>query len=247
MRNKITIAAAMATILTIGGCKTQETAGNMTTAGEAGHTNALLEKSKNIHGIESFERLTVNDYREAILEGVEEQKRNVETIAGNKAKPTFQNTIAALDRSGEGLSRASGTFGPLSSSNSTPEFRALDKELSPILSAHSDDIYMNDKLFERVKAVYDDADSTLLSKEEMKVTENIYKRFERNGANLSDEDKEKLRKLNLEISDLQVQFSQNLLHETNNTFVTVDRLEDLQGLPQSDIDRAAAMAAGKRT
>ena len=243
MNSKITVAALMATTLTIGGCKTQES--NMTTAGEAGHTNALLEKSKNIHGIESFDKLTVDDYREAILEGVGEQKKNVETIAGNKAKPTFQNTIAALDRSGEALNRASATFWPLSSSNSTPEFRALDKELSPILSAHSDDIYMNDKLFERVKAVYDEADSTTLSKEEMKVTENIYKRFERNGANLSDEDKEKLRQLNLEISDLQVQFSQNLLHETNNTFVTVDKLEDLQGLPQSDIDRAAAMAAAQ--
>lgn len=242
MDKKLIITAAVATTLTITGCKSPEMAENTTIINETGQGNALLAKSTNKHGIESFDKLTVDNYREAITDGVEKHKQEIKAIAENKEKPTFKNTIAALDRSGMELDRAQGTFGPLSSSNSTAEFRELDKELSPLLSSHSDDITMNEKLFQRVKHVYLNADSANLTHEELKVIEKTYKQFERSGANLSDEDKEKLRKLNLEISELQLQFNQNLLHETNNTFVTVDKIEDLNGLPQSDIDRAAAMA-----
>lgn len=242
MDKKLIITAAVATTLTITGCKSPEMAENTTIINETGQGNALLAKSTNKHGIESFDKLTVDNYREAITDGVEKHKQEIKAIAENKEKPTFKNTIAALDRSGMELDRAQGTFGPLSSSNSTAEFRELDKELSPLLSSHSDDITMNEKLFQRVKHVYLNADSANLTHEELKVIEKTYKQFERSGANLSDEDKEKLRKLNLEISELQLQFNQNLLHETNNTFVIVDKLEELNGLPQSDIDRAAAMA-----
>ena len=243
--NKTLTMTAFIAAMAMAGCKTAENAGQAATANEPAHKNTLLAKSENKHGIESFDKLTNDDYREAIIEGMKKQAERIREIAENNEAPTFKNTIAALDRSGDELTRAESTFGPLTSSNSTAENRALDKELSPLLSAHSDDIYMNQKLFERVKKVYDEADSTTLNKEEMKVLKNIYKRFERNGANLSDADKEKLRKLNLEISDLQLQFSQNLLHETNNTYVTVDRIEDLDGLSQSDIKRASAMAAAQ--
>ena len=101
---------------------------------------------------------------------------------------------------------------------------------------------MNPALFSRVKKVYDDINSTDLTHEQKKVVEKIYKRFERNGANLNDADKARLSQLNEEISALQIQFSSNLLHETNNTFVTVDKLSDLEGLSQADIERAAEMA-----
>lgn len=204
--------------------------------------NKLLSKSQNKHGIESFDLLTTNDYREATLEGIRQQKAEIEAIVKNRATPNFQNTIEAFDQSGKLLERAEMTFDPLDNSNSTDSTRALSKELSPLLSAHSDDIYMNQELFQRVKKVYDDIDTYNLNHEQKKATEKIYKRFERNGANLNDEDKERLRQLNLEISALQIQFSQNLLYETNNTYVTVDRLEDLAGLPQANIDRAAEMA-----
>lgn len=239
--NHITIPLFVAAV-TLSGCKTQEANTQPEPVAEP-QSNALLAPSKNVHGIESFGDLTVADYREAILDGMTRQKARIKAIAESVEKATFENTIAALDRSGRELSRAENTVDPLTSSNSTPELRALDKELSPLLSAHSDDIYMNDQLFQRVKAVYESPDTASLTREQKKVLENIYKRFERNGANLSEAGKGRLRELNQQISALQLQFSQNLMHETNETFVTVDDIKELDGLPQSDIERASALAA----
>ncbi|MEE1316557.1 MAG: M3 family metallopeptidase, partial [Prevotella sp.] len=244
MKKTLTMSAIIAAAI-LTGCKSQGVNETATSVEQLNTQNSLLKKSTNKHAIESFDKITIDDYREAINEGVAQQKANIKAITENTSKPTFQNTIVALDKSGEALSRAVGTFSPLSSSNSNKDLQALDKEISPILSAHSDDIYMNPELFKRVKQVYDEADSTKLNKEELKTLENIYKRFERSGANLSDADKEKLRQLNQEISALQLQFSQNLLYETNNTYVVVDKLSDLDGLPQSDIERASAMAAAQ--
>ena len=201
-----------------------------------------MAKSNNKHAIESFDKISIDNYREAFLDGMEKQTQRIKDIINNPAAPTFANTIVALEQSGEELDRAEGTFYPLSSSNSTQEIRDLSKEMSPLFSKHGDDIYMNPDLFKRVKTVYDDMDSAQLTHEQMKVVEKIYKQFERNGANLQDADKERLSQLNQEISALQLQFSNNLLHETNNTFVTVESLSELEGLPQADIERAAQMA-----
>ena len=236
--------SALALLATVSGCKPVEIV-NENVAVEMEtvlHKNKLLEKSENKHGVESFEDLTTNDYRDAIKHGVALQKAEIKAIAENKQPPTFENTIAALDQSGKALERATSTFYPLTSSNSTEEYRDLAKEIQPILSAHSDDMYMNEQLFSRVKSVYDDASSEQLTHEQQKVLEKIYKQFERSGANLSAENKEKLRQLNQEISTLQLQFSNNLLHETNNTFVKVEDVRELEGLSQGDIDRASAMA-----
>ena len=204
--------------------------------------NPLFNEFTAPFGIAPFAEITIENYREGLLKGMEEQKAEIEAIATNSAAPTFENTIVALDQSGELLRKVRGTFGPLSSSNSTDEMRALEKELSPMFSAHSDDMYMNEKLFARVKSVYDAQQSLNLNPEQKKVLENIYKRFVKSGAELNDEQKAKLRELNKEISMLQLTFSQNLLHETNNTFVTVDKVEELKGLPQNNIDAAAKMA-----
>ena len=111
-----------------------------------------------------------------------------------------------------------------------------------MFSSHSDDIYMNAELFARVKAVYEQREGLGLNAEQLKVLENIYDRFVNSGAELSDEQKAKLRELNKELSMLQLTFSQNLLHETNNTFVTVDNIEELAGLPEANIAAAAKMA-----
>ncbi len=204
--------------------------------------NPLFNEFTAPFGIAPFAEITIENYREGLLKGMEEQKAEIEAIATNSAAPTFENTIVALDQSGELLRKVRGTFGPLSSSNSTDEMRALEKELSPMFSAHSDDMYMNEKLFARVKSVYDAQQSLNLNPEQKKVLENIYKRFVKSGAELNDEQKAKLRELNKEISMLQLTFSQNLLHETNNTFVTVDKVKELKGLPQNNIDAAAKMA-----
>lgn len=238
----ITMTALIAATMLAAGCKSAGNAELTVKAEEMLHQNSLLTKSTNKHAIESFDKLTAKDYREATMVGIEKQKEAIRAITTNAAAPTFENTIVALDGSEKELMRALETFYPLENSNSTQEYRDLDKELSPILSAHNDDVMMNPELFRRVKAVYDDMDSTKLDKEQRKLVENIYKRFAQSGANLSAADQETLRNLNQEIAMLQLQFSQNLLYETNNTYVTVDKLSDLDGLSQSDIDRAAAMA-----
>lgn len=204
--------------------------------------NPLFNEFTAPFGIAPFSEITIEHYREGMLKGMEEQKAEIEAIVNCTEDPTFENTIEAMDRSGELMRKVRGTFSPLSSSNSTDEMRALEKELSPLFSSHSDDIYMNAALFARVKAVYEKRESLGLDAEQAKVLENIYKRFVRSGAELSDEDKAKLRELNKELSMLQLTFSQNLLHETNNTFVTVESIEELAGLPEENIAAAAKMA-----
>ena len=239
---QITLLSMIAATITLGGCKSQDNANIEVVAEKPASNNALMAKSNNKHAIESFDKISIDNYREAFLDGMEKQTQRIKDIINNPAAPTFANTIVALEQSGEELERAEGTFYPLSSSNSTQEIRDLSKEMSPLFSKHGDDIYMNPDLFKRVKTVYDDMDSAQLTHEQMKVVEKIYKQFERNGANLQDADKERLSQLNQEISALQLQFSNNLLHETNNTFVTMESLSELEGLPQADIERAAQMA-----
>lgn len=202
----------------------------------------FAEKYNTPYEIPPFSKITIAHIREAMLKGIEEKKATIQQIAENTEAPTFENTILALDNAGELLNKVESVFGSLSSSNSNQEFRDLQKEVSPLSSELTNTTYMNDKLFQRVKAVYENQGQANYDKEQKKLIENYYKRFVRNGANLNDADKEKLAKLNNEISMLQLQFDQNLLHETNNTFVTVDKLEDLDGLPQSNIDAAAKMA-----
>ena len=204
--------------------------------------NPLFSEFNTPHGIAPFAEITIDHYREGMLKGMEEQKAEIEAIVNNSEAPTFENTILALDKSGELLRKVRGTFSPLSSSNSNDQTRALQKEMSPISSNHSDDINLNEKLFARVKSVYDSRESLTLTPEEAKILQNTYDRFVNSGAELSDEDKAKLRELNKEISMLQLEFSQNLLHETNNTFVVAESLEEMKGLPQANIDAAAKMA-----
>ena len=205
--------------------------------------NPFFSEFNTPHGIAPFADITIEHYREGMLKGMEEHKAEIAAITDNSEAPTFENTIVALDQSGQLLRKVRGTFSPLSSSNSNDEFRALQKEMSPLFSTHNDDIYLNDKLFARVKSVYDSRESLTLTPEQAKVLKNIYDRFVNSGAELCEADKTRLRELNKEISMLQLEFSQNLLHETNNTFVVAESLEELKGLPQANIDAAAKMAA----
>ena len=205
--------------------------------------NPFFSEFNTPYGIAPFADITIEHYREGMLKGMEEQKAEIEAIINNSEAPTFENTILALDKSGQLLRKVRGTFSPLSSSNSNDEFRALQKEMSPLSSTHNDDIYLNEKLFARVKSVYDSKESLDLTAEQAKVLDNIYKRFVNSGANLNEEQKAQLREINKELSMLQLTFSQNLLHETNNSFVIAETLEELKGLPQANIDAAAKMAA----
>jgi peptidyl-dipeptidase Dcp len=178
----------------------------------------------------------------AFLRGMEEQKKEIRAIITNSDEPTFENTIKPLIYSGDLLQKAGSVFGALNSANTNDSIQAISRELSPIQSKHRDDINMNDTLFRRVKSVYENRDKFNLTSEEKKILDDTYKGFIRSGAALSPENKNKLRKINGELSMLSVKFGQNLLAETNAFKLVIDREEDLSGLPQNVRDQAAAMA-----
>ena len=186
MKNQL-LAAAVAVALC--GCAEQEKS-----------ANPLFNDFTAPFGIAPFEEITIDHFREGMLKGLEEQKKEIEAILNNTEAPTFENTIKVLDQGGVLLRKVRGTFGPLSSGSATDETRALQKEMSPIFSAHNDDIYLNPALFAKVKAVYDNKENLTLTPEEKTVLKNIYDRFVDGGALLSDAQKEELRKLNTELS-----------------------------------------------
>ena len=179
-------------------------------------------------------------YKPAFLQGMEEQQKEIDAIVNNPEPATFQNTIAALDQSGALLRKVSTVFYGLKSANTNDEMDALSRELSPLQSKHSDDIALNEKLFARIKAVYENPGD--LDKEQKKLLEETYKDFVRGGANLDAESQKKLRELNSEISMLQLTFGQNMQKETNAFQLIVDKEEDLAGLPQNLIASAAETA-----
>lgn len=189
-----------------------------------------------------FDKIKAAHYMPAYLQGIEEQKKEIHAIITNPDEPTFENTIKALEYSGELMTRVGRVFGALNSANTNDTLQQLNKELSPILSKHRDDINLNDTLFRRVKSVYENRDKFTLTDEEKRVLEDTYKGFVRSGAALSPEDKDKLRSINQELSLLSVQFGQNLLAETNDFKLVIDNKDDLSGLPEGVVAQAAQTA-----
>ena len=194
-------------------------------------------------GVPPFDKIEVAHYKPAFLKGMEEHKKEIDTIVNNTEEPTFENTIVALDQSGELLNKVLYAFGGQSSVNTTDEIQELEQELYPLFSAHSDDISLNPALFARVKAVYDNQASLGLNKEQKKLLEETYKGFVRGGANLDADNQAKLRELNEKISVLELTFGQNMLKETNAFKLVIDKKEDLAGLPESLVAAAAETAA----
>ncbi|MGL5938192.1 MAG: M3 family metallopeptidase [Phocaeicola sp.] len=189
-----------------------------------------------------FDQIKLEHYKPAFLAGMEEHIKEIEAIVNNPEPATFENTIAALDAAGIQLRKVSIVFFGLNSANTNDEMQALSRELSPMLSKHSDDISLNPALFVRVKEVYTNKENLNLTKEQAKLLEETYKAFERGGANLSNEKQQILRELNTEISMLQLTFGQNMLKETNDFKLVIDKEEDLAGLPASLVAAAAATA-----
>ncbi len=189
-----------------------------------------------------FGKIRAEHYMPAYLKGIEDQKREINAIITNSEEPTFNNTIKELEYSGELLRRVGRVFGALNSANTNDTLQKLSKDLSPILSKHRDDINLNDTLFQRIKTVFENSQKFNLTDEEKKLLEDTYKGFVRSGAALSSEDKNKLRKINEELSILSVQFGQNLLAETNAFKLVIDKEEDLSGLPEGVIAQAAQTA-----
>lgn len=216
-----------------------------TTTGEKG--SIFLTEFNTPYGTPPFDRIGFADYRPAFLAGMEEQTAEIEAIVNNTEAPTFENTIVALDNSGRLLSRVSRVFYGLKSSETNDSIQALAEELSPLLSEHSDNIYLNETLFNRIKTVHDDTTGLNLTTEQYRLLDDYYKNFVRSGIMLGETEKERLREINKELSALTLKFGNNLLKETNDYKLLIDKEADLAGLPEGVIAAAAdaAKAAGE--
>lgn len=194
-------------------------------------TNPFFSDYNTPHGTVPFDKIKIEHYLPAFEKGMEEEKKEIEAIINNPDKPTFENTIAALERSGELLEKASSPFYNLLSAETNDEMQALAEQISPLLTEHGNSIRLNEKLFHRIKSVYDEKDQLGLSGEQMMLLQKTYDGFARNGANLSEADKAVYRELSKELSLLNLQFSQNSLKETNNYSLLITDEKRLEGLP----------------
>lgn len=196
--------------------------------------NPLLVKSSLPFGAPDFSKIQESDYLPAFEAGIKEQRANIQMIISNKKKPTFQNTILAYENSGMLLDRVSNVFFGLTSAHKTPGIAEAQKKVMPLLTDLDNEISFNQKLFERIKYVYDHEYSKLKG-EDKRLTEVIYKGFVRSGALLSPEKMERMKQINTRISDLQEQFGNLLPAATNNAVVWVNSKEELAGLSDADI------------
>ena len=205
--------------------------------------NPFLTAYHTPHETVPFHLIRLEHYEPAILKGMEEQNREIETIVNNPEEPTFQNTIVALERSGDLLNRVSTVFGNLLSAETNDEMDALAEKVMPMLTEHSNNITLNEALFARIHKVYS-SDHSTLSVEENRLLENTYQSFIRSGANLAEKDKETFRQISASLSLNSLKFSQNLLKE-NNSYELVLTEEQLTGLPDSAIEAYAQTAKEK--
>jgi len=193
-----------------------------------------------------FDKIDTTDYMPAFTEGIAQHNAEIDSIVNNPATPDFANTILAFDKSGKLLTRVSKVFYNLNEAETNKQLQSIARDLSPVISKHSDDISLNEKLFARIKAVYDKRLEMNLDSQQLRVVEKYFRDFERQGANLSADKKDQLRKLNAELSMLALTFGENLLAETNDNFkLVIEDKKDLDGLPQGVIDGAAETAKEK--
>ena len=215
---------------------------NVSAQGVQANGNPFLAEYTTPFKVPPFDKIKLEHYKEAFLKGMEEQAQEINAIVKQRSAATFENTIVALDQSGKLLSKVSAVFYGQNSANTSDEMQAISRELSPLLSKHRDDIKLNAGLFQRVKFVYDQKSKLNLTKEQAKLLEETYKDFVRGGANLDAAKQAKLRELNSELSMLELTFGQNMLKETNDFQLIIDKKEDLSGLPASLIASAADAA-----
>lgn len=210
---------------------------------EKSDKNPFLEPYTDKYEIPPFDKITYDDYLPAIEAGIAAQKQEVNAIIVNRAVPDFDNTILTLDNSGQILSRVCNVLFALTESDNTPEFEAIAAKAMPMISEASDEISMNEELFKRVKEVYDRREAFNLDVAQTRLLEHYYKDFVRGGALLSEADKDSLKRINQELSNLFLDFSSNVLKETNAIQIVIENEADLSGLPENTIAQAAETAA----
>ena len=209
------------------------------------HENPFLSEYTTPYQIPPFEEIRYEDYIPALEAGISQKKAQIDSITSNPDEPTFDNTIMALERSGEILEKVAIVFFALDESNSSDEMVEIAEKFYPAYSAINDEIFMNDALFQRVKSLYDRRDDLALRPDQKRAIEEYYKQFARNGALLDAEKKEQLKAVNTELSELYLTFNKNLLNATNNFSIVVADSARLAGLPASSVAQAAEEAAAK--
>jgi peptidyl-dipeptidase Dcp len=197
------------------------------------------------HGTAPFDKIKTEHYEPAFEKAIAEHQQEIDAIADNPEPPTFANTIEAMEYSGEMLNRVSNVFFNLLSAESNDEMMKISQRLSPKLSEHANNIYLNEKLFEKIKSIYNNRLNQGLTSEQVRLVEKYYQDFESSGATLSPEDKEKYRQLTMELSLATLDFGQNVLKETNKYEMLLTDKADLEGLPESVLEAAQARAKAK--
>ena len=247
------LVAAIAITLSLGACSSanntteNQTAPNVVAQQiiENNASNPFFKPYDTYFGIPDFSKIKPEHYLPAFKAGIAQHEAEIQAIIDNPDAPSFANTIEAMEFSGELTSKVASVFYNLTGADTNEQLQAISKEVSPMLSAAGDDVLLNDALFQKVKAVYDQRDSLNLNVAQAKLLQDTYKSFTRGGANLSDADKTKLRALNEQIGKLSLEFGDNLLAETNAFELVIDTKADLAGLPE-DVISVAAQTATKR-
>jgi len=207
--------------------------------------NVLTSNYNTKHNTAPFSQIKTEDYKPAFLENIQAARQEIEAITNNLQKPSFQNTIEALEFSGEKLDRVSAVFFNLNSAETSDEMQKIAQEVSPLLTEFSNDITLNTTLFNRIKLVYEEKALHNLTIEQNTLLEKKFKSFARNGALLNEEAKSKLRAIDTELAKLKLTYGENVLAETNNYQLHITNETDLKGLPEGTIEAAKAAAQSK--
>jgi peptidyl-dipeptidase Dcp len=192
-----------------------------------------------------FSQIKLEDYKPSFIENIAAARAEIDTIVNNPEAPTFENTVAALDFSGNALDRLSSIFFNLNSAETCDEMQKIAQEVSPLLTEFGNDITLNEDLFKRIKSVFEQKDTLSLTTEQNTLLDKKYKNFTRNGALLSEDKKLKLREIDTELAKLKLTFGENVLAETNNYELIITNKDDLKGLPEGTIEAAKALAKSK--
>jgi peptidyl-dipeptidase Dcp len=207
----------------------------------------LTSEFKTKYNTAPFSQIKLDDYKPAFIENIAHARAEIDAITHNPEPPTFSNTIEALDFSGNLLDRLSSIFFNLNSAETNDEMQKIAQEVSPLLTEFSNDITLNENLFKRIKAVYDQKDNLVLTAEQATLLDKKYKSFSRNGALLSEDKKIRLREIDTELAKLKLTYGENVLAETNNYELIITSEDDLKGLPEGTIEAAKSLAQSKGT
>lgn len=222
-------------VIAITSCKNSDDS-NMVTE------NPFFQEWETPFGVPPFDQIKVEHYMPAFKKAMEEEKKEIEAIVNNTEAPTFENTIVALEETGYLLKKVESVFDNLAGALTNEAMQNVAKESAPLLSKHNDETYLNAKLFEKIKTVYEQKDQLELNAEQTTLLEKTYKDFVRGGANLNEADKERFSQINSELSVLTLQFGENQLAETNNFQLVIENEKDLAGLSKNIVDAAAETA-----